>query len=246
LTLWGPPLLARGQDSPQAPPSQAPPAQTPPAQTAPTQAATPDPARLTGQWHFNKDLSTLPPDPSEQGSQSGGNSRPGGGGRGGYGGGGGRGGYGGRGGGGYGGRGGYGGGGGQSSISSDDMAKMRALRLELAEPPDTLTVVVGASDVTFTDGHGLTRKYKTDDKKQTIELEPGIKVDTVSRWDGDIFKTDFTAGPMKVTESCQVTVQGHMMVISVSTLSNRGGNQDQGSGNSSQTPTAKYVYERAD
>jgi hypothetical protein len=35
---------------------------------------------------------------------------------------------------------------------------------------------------------------------------------------GDVFTIDLSAGQMKVTETYQVTVQGHMMVISIDLL----------------------------
>jgi len=203
----------------------------------PDAAATPSPSRLTGLWHFNKELSTPPPDDGQQGAQPGGA-------RGGPGGGGGRGrpGGGGFGGGGLGGRGGGFTGGRNSSGNAEDLIKMRALRRELSEPPDVLTIVVGASDVTMTDGHGLTRKFKTDAKKQEIELEPGVKIEATSKWDADVLTQELTAGQLNVTETYQVTVQGHMMVITIE--SNAGGGRNRGG--SGQAAASKYVYERSD
>jgi hypothetical protein len=193
------------------------------------ESTTASPSRLTGQWHFNKELSTPPQDESQQGGQS----VPGRPGRGGGGFGGGRGGPGG----GLGGRGGYSGGR-TSAGNAEDLAKMRALRRELADPAEVLTIVVGSSEVTMTDGHGITRKFKTDGKKQEIELEPGVKIDATSKWDADVLTQELSAGALKLAESFQVTVQGHMMVITIASKAGGGGR--------SQATPIKYVYERTD
>jgi hypothetical protein len=189
-------------------------------------------SNFAGQWHFNKDLSSPPPQIDDSGSasgQSGGRSGGGyGGGRGGYGGG--RGGYGGRGGGGS-----YNGG---SQMSSEDMLTMRALMRELSDPPQLLTVVVSTDSIDFTDEHGSAHKFRTDGKKEQIELGPSAKVDAKTKWDGATLDQEFSAGHMKVTETYQVTPDGRYLIATIQRAADQNGR--------GQGLTMKYVYQRGD
>jgi len=205
---------ATQQTAPPPPPSSP---VTPVASTPGLQApADTNSARLGGIWNLNHELSTdtsnLLSEPTAGSGSGGSGSRSGGGG----GGGGGR-----RGG---GGRGGYGGRGGSTTQSSSEQAlEARALGREVAEPPARITVVVADEATTFTDDQGVVRKFTTNGKKESIDLG-GAHVDSVSKWDNGVLTIELTAGSVKVTETYQVTVQGHEMVVELkSTGGPRGG-----------------------
>jgi hypothetical protein len=206
-------LQARRQTAQQAPPPPQTPV-TPVASTPGLQApADTSPARLGGIWNLNRELSTdtsnLLSEPTAGSAGSGGGrsgSGSGGGGRRG------------------GGRGGYGGRSGSTTQSSSEQAvEARALGREVAEPPARITVVVADDTTTFTDDQGVVRKFTTSGKKESIDLG-GAHVDSVSKWDNGVLTIELTAGSVKVTETYQVTVQGHEMVVEVkSTGGPRGG-----------------------
>ncbi len=219
------------------------------AQVEPSQDSTPAGAsqetvavprsRLAGQWHLNKELSTLPrtstseePSAPPGGGSGGGARRPGGGGGGGYGG---RGGFGGRG--GSGGAGGYGG---SPQVMPEDALKMRALMRVLAEPAEMLTILVSSAEVTTTDEHGFVLKLKTDGKKQEVNFGPGAIIDTKAKWEGDVLSLELSAGSMKLTETYQVTAQPQMLAIAVQPAS--------GKGDGGHMPLApmKFVYGRGE
>jgi hypothetical protein len=189
-------------------------------------------SNFAGQWHFNKDLSSPPPQLDDSGSAAG---RAPSGRSGGYGGRGGRGGSGG----GYGGRGGGGSYSGGSQMSSEDMLTMRALMRELSDPPQVWTVVVATDSIAFTDEHGSSHKFRTDGKKEQIELGPSAKVDSKTKWNGDILDQEFSAGHMKVSETYQLTPDGRLLIATIQ----RAPDQDSGR---SQSLTMKFVYQRGD
>jgi hypothetical protein len=184
-----------------------------------------NPARLGGIWNLNRDLSSdtsnLLSEPSS-GSSSGSGGRSGGsGGR-----------RGGRGGGGYGGRGGS-----APQANSEQTLDARALTREVAEPPARLTVVITDDTTTFTDDEGVVRKFTTNGKKESIELG-GAHVDSVSKWEFGVLTIDLTAGSVKLTETYQVTVQGHEMVVELKTTGGpRGG---------ANAVPVKRIYDKAD
>ena len=229
-------------------PAQDPPAPDKPAQVAAAPEAPASPARLAGQWHLNKEISTPSQAPADDPGQGGQPGNRGGGGRGGPGGGGGGGGRGGggRGGGGYGGgmgggRGGMGGGGMQTS--SGDMLKIRELMRQLREAAEVLNIVIRPDDVTITDDQGIVHTFKTDGKKEQIEFGTA-KIDTKTKWDADVLTQEMSVGSTKVTENYQVTTQGHMMVI---TIQSGNGNSNGGGGRGGgQTAPIKYVYDRGE
>jgi len=183
-------------------------------------------SNFAGQWHFDKDLSS--PAPQLDASESP-NGREPSGRSGGFGGRSGRGGFGGRGGGGS-----YTGG---SQMSSEDMLTMRALMRELSEAPQLLTVVVSTDSIGFTDEHGGSHKFRTDGKKEQIELGPSAKVDTKTKWDGDILDQEFSAGHMKMTETYQLTPDGRFLIATIQ----RAADQNAGRG---QGIAMKFVYQR--
>jgi len=228
------PSLARAQD-PTTPPAQ-------PAQDKPAQEKTADPSKIAGVWKLNHELSALPENQStagQPGGQTGGRSRGGSGGGGG--GGGGRGGYGG----GGGGRGGFGGGGGAGGgMSSEQMLDMRALAREMAEAPETLTIVSSPNDVSFTDDQGVVRKFKTNDKKEKIEIS-GAKIEATSKWEGQVLQQELTAGQLKVKTNYQTTVEGNQLVVTISAEGggSRGGGGGAG-GNGTARPPIKRIYDR--
>jgi hypothetical protein len=203
--------------------------------TAP--AANQSPSALGGIWKFNKELSS---DTSKLQTQadnappSGGTSnRP----RGGFGGGFGRGS-----GGGGGGSGGGSGGGGRTEGSTEQGLQTRALLREMAEPPAQVTIVVADDTTTFTDDQGVMRKFTTDGKKESIDLG-SAKVDSVSKWDGGTLSVELTGGNFKLTETYQLTVQGHALVVELKSA-NSGSTRTSGSG-ASAVPV-KRIYDRAD
>lgn len=167
---------------------------------APTPAANQSPSALGGIWKFNKELSS---DTSKLQTQADntpqtGSAPPAGGHHGGYGGG------------GFG----HGGGGGvgRSQTSTEQGLQTRALLREMAEPPDQVTIVVTNETTTFTDDQGAVRKFTTDGKKESIDLGTA-KVDSVSKWDGGTLTVEMTGGNFKLTETYQLTVQGHALVV---------------------------------
>jgi hypothetical protein len=198
---------------------------------AQTPTAPPDPQHLAGQWRLNKDLSTLPKEP--EGTPTPGGSGPGNGGGNGSGG---RrgGGFGG----GFGGRGGFGGGGRNggegNSISSANRLKMMELRRVLSEPADLLTIVVSPGEVSMTDERGGIRRFKTDNRKETIDFGPGARIDTKTHWDGETLAQEFDGGPLKATATYQLA-EGRLLTITI---------QESGDDAGARSTPIKYVYER--
>ena len=191
------------------------------------QAAPADPKRLEGQWHLDRQLSTVP-EPNEE-EPAGQPSRPG---RGGGGGGGG--GFGGR-------RGGFGGrgGGGESrgaAVMSEDVLKMRAFARELAEPATVLTILVTPAEVTMTDERGSVRKFKTDGRKANIDYGPGADIDTKATWEDGSLQLEIGGGNPKATETYELTGDGRVLVVAVQLPAVQRG--------AAQTPV-KFVYDRA-
>jgi len=153
-------------------------------------------ARLGGIWKLNHDLSTdtsgFGRQTPQASGQSGSSGRMGsrGGGRGGF-------------------RGGSGASG--SSTNSEQMLQLRTLTGEVANAPDRLTIVVSAATTEFTDDQGVVRKFDTSGKKGQIDID-GTKVDVQSKWDQDVLTIELTAGHAKLTETYQVTIEGHALV----------------------------------
>jgi hypothetical protein len=106
---------------------------------------------------------------------------------------------------------------------SDDMLKMRALMRVLQAPAEILTILVSPSEVTTTDEQGFELKFKTDGKKQDINFGPGAQIDTKAKWVGGVLSLELSAGSMKLTETYQVTTEGHMLVIAVQPGSSQSG-----------------------
>jgi hypothetical protein len=187
---------------------------------------------MTGAWHFNKELSTMMPEPAAAPD-------PGADGRRGPGGGGGRGG---RGGGGGGGGRSYGGGRGEARPgggSTDDLLKARALSRDLADVASVLTIIASPTHVTITNDRGTVRKFTTDDLVQDIDLGTA-HVTAKTKWDEDLLTQEWVAGKAKFSETYQVTVQGHMLVVRITAA-------DPGSGSTASSPvTAKYVFDRVE
>jgi hypothetical protein len=165
--------------------------------------ATDGPTKLSGVWTLNKELST---DTSQMGQQAvtpnGGTDRGGGGG--------GRRTGGGR-------RGGFGGGGRSGTgANQEQMAQMRALWREITETPAQVTIVATASAVTFTDDQGMVRKYAVSGKKESIDLGTA-KIDATTKWDHDVLVQDMTGGSLKASWKYQVTIEGHQLVVTITT-----------------------------
>jgi hypothetical protein len=211
---------------------------TRPLAQAPQRTETTPPAKIAGQWKFNKDLSADPNGTTTvtgaPGAPGGG---PGGGGMGGgYGGPGGGGGIGGRGGGG-GGFGGFGGGGGgfggKGSMSSEQTLQFKALMREVNQPPEILNIAMSAFVVTFTTGEGVVRKFTANGKKEKVDLT-SADVETTTRWDQSTLTQEMKVGQVKVTRSFEATQQGNQLVITVATEN----------GGRGQPATKKYVYDK--
>lgn len=204
-------------------------AQPPPQASTPPPASTPtvprSPTALSGVWKFNKDLSS---DTSKLDAQA--NSPQGNGGSG-SGSGGGRRGF-----------GGFGGRGRPSQSNTQQGLETRALIREMAEPPNQITMVVTDTTTTFTDDQGVERKFTTDGNKEKIDLGTA-QVDSVSKWNADVLTVEMTGGNFKLTETYQLTVQGHELVETLSSTSS--GNR-QGSGLGTTAVPIKFVFDRAD
>ena len=250
-----PPQAAPPQQT--APPPTAPPGsgsqQTPPAGSAATPPATTDqastltgPARFGGIWKFNQDLSTdttslqnLLNNPTSSPARNG--SGGAGGSGGGYGGG-----YGGGMGGGmgrpHGGGGGAGRGSNGSSLSSTQQLQYHALIREITAPPVQMTVVPATNTVTFTDDQGVVRTFTTDGKKEQIDLGTA-KVDSVSHWDSDQLIIELSGGPVKLTKTYSVSVQGHALIVELKTDT---GNSRNGPAPSTNTTPAKQIFDKVD
>lgn len=185
------------------------PQQAPASAPAPVAAAD---VRLNGVWDVNKDLSTKPAAPPNQGGRDGdqGGDRSGGG----PGGGGGRGGRGG------GMRG--GGGGGRSGGSPEDMRKARDLMQELGQAPARLTIVSRRESVSITDPEGVIRKFVSSGKKDSVAIN-GSTIEVKSKWDGEVFSQEFNAGSAKFIRTIETSIDGHQMVITVTPKGDGGG-----------------------
>ena len=214
VTAVGAAAAARAAAQDPAPPQPQTPAAAP--------AANQDPRALGGIWKFNKELSS---DTSkletqaENASPSGGaSSRP----RSRFS--------------------GFGGGGGRSVGSTEQGLQTRALLREMAQPPAQVTIVVADDTTTFTDDQGAVRKFTTNGKKESIDLGTA-KVDSVSKWDGGTLTVELTGGNVKLTETYQLTVQGHALVVELKSV-NSGSTRTSGSG-ASAVPF-KRIYDRAD
>jgi len=194
---------------------------------APAPAANQIPTALGGIWKFNKDLSSdtsklqTQADNTPAGSGATGHSR------GGFGGGFGRGG---------------GGGGGRSQASTEQGLQTRALLREMAEPPAQVTIVVGDGTTTFTDDQGTVRKFATNGKKESIDLGTA-KVDSVSKWDGGTLTVEMTGGSFKLTETYQLTVQGHALVVELTSTNSSSRN---GTGAGTTAVPVKRIYDRVE
>jgi len=209
------------------------------------------PARFSGQWRLNTDLSTPVPDDENAGAggRAGGRGgRPAGGGggggmgrRGGGGGGGFGGGFGGR-----GGAGGYGGGSGgeRSSMSSEDTLKLHAIRREFTEMPGGLTIVASPSQVILTSDEGRVRKFATDGKKQELDLLTA-KVDVTSTWVEDTLKQHWSAGRTGFAVTYQLTSENKILVISITPAADKNDKSEPAAPGGG-APLAKYVYERVE
>jgi hypothetical protein len=206
-------------DWPQQPATQA-------AAPAPTPAANQLPSALGGIWKFNKDLSSdtskLQTQADNTPPSSGATGRP------------------------HGGFGGFGpgggGGGGRGRTSTEQGLQTRALLREMAEPPAQVTIVVADETTTFTDDQGAVRKFTTNGKKESIDLGTA-KVDSVSKWDGGTLTVELTGGSFKLTETYQLTVQGHALVVELKST-NSASRYPGGSGTTA--VPLKRIYDKAD
>lgn len=236
LAVAGTAVRAAGQNPP--PPTQTqttPPAQTAASTQAPAPADTPppvpnrDPHALGGLWKVNTDLSSdtsklqQQTDNATQSAAATGSRRGGGG---------------------FGfGHGGGGGGGGNkpSTTNSQQGLETRALLREMADTPQALTVIIADDTTTFTDDQGLVRKFTTNGKKETIDLGTA-QVDSISKWDGGVLTVELTGGNFKLTETYQLTVQGHELVVALASLNT--GNKSANTG--AAAVPIKRIYDRAD
>ena len=162
---------------------------------------------IVGAWTLNKDLSDHPPDreAGREGGQGGQGGRHGGGyGRGGGGGGGyGHGGF---------GRGGGGNGGG-STMSPEDMARMRDAMRDVMNPPDRLTITQAERMVIMTTGDGRTTRLSADGK--TVKDE-STKIERKTRWDGGELGSEIShLGPGKITETDAADPEHHQMHVAI-------------------------------
>jgi hypothetical protein len=210
---------------------------TPPQTQAPAPAPTPtpnlSPSALGGIWKFNKELSSDTSKLQTQADNTPQTSAPpaAGGHHGGYGG-------------GMGGGMGRGGGGGvgRSQTSTEQGLQTRALLREMAEPPDQVIIVVTDATTTFTDDQGAVRKFTTDGKKESIDLGTA-KVDSVSKWDGGTLTVEMTGGNFKLTETYQLTVQGHALVVEMKSATSGSKNSNAPVG--SAVPL-KFIFDKVD
>jgi hypothetical protein len=199
---------------------------TPAATSQPNQ----DPQALGGIWKLNKELSSdtsklqTQADDAQAAGDSGTRRRTSGGG------------------GGFGGFGGRGGSGGRppSSSSSNQGVQMRALLREMADQPAQETIVVTPDTTTLTDDRGVVRKFATNGKKEPIDLG-AVQVDAVSKWDSGVLTVELSAGSLTLTETYQLTIQGHELVVALSS-SNSGSHQ----GGVPTPAPVKRIYDKAD
>jgi hypothetical protein len=199
--------------------------------TAQTVQAPARPAAFGGIWKFNKELSS---DTSKLQTQAenaaastdggGAKRRRGSAGFGGHGGGGGR------------------GGGTSGSGSSSAALQTRALMREMADAPAQLTIVVTDTSSTMTDDQGVVHKFTTDGKKEAIDLG-SAQVDGVSKWDGGTLTVELTGGAFKLTETYQLTVQGHALVEELKGTGSASGRN--GGAGASAVPV-KRIFDKAD
>jgi hypothetical protein len=191
--------------------------------------------KISGLWHFNKDLSSPPPeDPIDQGgspgappgSAGGGGRPPGGGGRGG----------GGRGG-GFAGAGGGGRGGGQRPNSQ--MLVARKVFRSLMDPANTITIVATADTANITSDDGRVEKYQIDGKKHDVEIE-GSTISAVTDWNTNVLRQSFTAGASIITRTIQTTDTGTQLVMGIS----QGSPSERQAGGASATPSLKLIFDR--
>lgn len=181
------------------------------APAAPTQPA---PIRLNGVWDINKDLSTKPigaPGDRQGGDSGRGGGRPGGGGSM-PGGGGGRG----------GGMRGGGGGGSRGGGNAEDMRKARDMMQELGQAPARLTVISRSDAVTVTDPEGVVRKFIVDGKTSKVAMN-GSTIEVKSKWDGEVLKQEFKAGPATFIRTLETTTDGHQLVVTITPKGDGGG-----------------------
>jgi hypothetical protein len=136
----------------------------------------------------------------------------------------------------------YGGGRGEgrpSGGTTDDLLKARALSRDLADVASVLTIIASPTHVTITNDRGTVRKFTTDDAVQDIDL--GTAHATVkAKWDEDLLTQEWVAGKAKFTETYQVTVQGHMLIVRITPA-------DAASLSAASGPaTTKYVFDRVE
>ena len=112
----------------------------------------------------------------------------------------------------------------------------------MAEPPVQVTIVVADDTTTFTDDQGAMRKFTTNAKKETIDLGTA-KVDSVSKWDGGTLTVEMTGGSFKLTETYQLTVQGHALVVELKSTNSASRNAN---GAGTTAVPVKRIYDRAD
>ncbi len=211
-------------------PPPTPQTQAPAPAPAPTPAANQSPTALGGVWKFNKELSSDTSKLQAQADNTPQTSAPpaGGGHHGGYGGGMGR-----------------GGGGGFAPTNqgnTEQGLQRRALLREMAQPPDQLNIVVTDETTSFTDDQGFVLKFTTDGKKESIDLGTA-KVDSVSKWDGGILTVEMTGGNFKLTETYQLTVQGHALVVEMKSATSGSKNTNAPVG--SAVPV-KFIFDKVD
>lgn len=133
-----------------------------------------------------------------------------------------------------GGRGGGGFGGGRGGGNPEQALQMRVLMREVTQPPDELTIVVTATQVTFTDGMGVIRRFQTNDKKEKVEFGTA-KIDAKTKWDKDVLTFAMTAGQLKVTETYQARAEGSQLVATV---------KAEGGGRGGSAQPIRRVYDR--
>jgi hypothetical protein len=222
--LVAPAIVRAAAQDPVPPPP--PPVQAP--APAPTPAANQSPSALGGIWKFNKDLSSDTSKLQTQADNTPATSSATGRSRGGFG--------------GYGRGGGGGGGGGRIQPNAEQALQTRALLREMAEPPAQVTIVVEDDTTTFTDDQGAVRKFTTNGKKESIDLGTA-KVDSVSKWDGGTLTVEMTGGSFKLSQTYQLTVQGHALVVELKSTNSASKNTN---GAGTTAVPIKRIYDRVD
>ena len=89
----------------------------------------------------------------------------------------------------------------------------------------------------------MVRKFTTDGKKETIDLGTAQVGYAISKWDGGVLTVELTGGSFKLTETYQLTVQGHELVVALASVNSAKG---QASNTGAAAVPIKRIYDRGD